>query len=77
MGWGFHEESWELAVGGSEEQLYKYVRTTAVMEAGLSSGWPGIVKYLTDIYGFLTGTWHLVRGSHSLAFRSMGFIWAH
>jgi len=48
--------------GGSEEQLYKYIRTAAVVEAGLSSGWPGIVKYLTDNYGFLTGTWSLVRG---------------
>lgn len=47
---------------GNEEQLYKFIRTAAVVEAGLSSGWPGIVKYLTDIYGFLTGTWHLVRG---------------
>lgn len=62
MGWGFHEESWELGVGGSEEQSCKYVRTAAVVEAGLSSGWPGIVAYLTDTYGFLTGTWHLVQG---------------
>ena len=65
VGWGLHEETWELGVGGSEEQLYLCIRTTAVEEAGLSSGCPGIVKYLTDTYGFLTGTWYLVWGSQS------------
>lgn len=45
VGWGLHEETWELGVGGSEEQLYSCVRTTAVEEAGLSSGCPGIMKY--------------------------------
>lgn len=77
MGWGLHEETWELGVGGNKEQLYTCVRTAAVEEAGLSSGCLGIVKYLTDTHGFLTGTWHLLWGSRSLAVRSMGFTWAH